>query len=458
MKHAQRTAVVLALSLAVVVSLAGTAYAEGEVRVAPGAAPASAFPPPTTCQCHGERLKEWGGSMHSNAITDPLFRAKVAEGDAATGGKMSPFCLTCHAPVATMAGEIGGTMSPAGGQAVGCMFCHQIVGTAEPLGNVSQLLVPDGTRRAQLEQPQAPHPALYSEFSTKSELCGGCHNVMHPGNGMHLESSYKEWAESPQAKAGVQCQDCHMSKEPGAVGPFEGTAAAGGPVRPNIYRMSFVGAQVGQASDPALPTALLKSAAKVKIEAPEVAEPGKETSVSVTITNVGAGHYLPTGLTEVREMWLEVSLVAADGTVTKLGEHKFGTVLQDDKGNHPVELWDATGVFSDDRIPPQGSVTDGYSFKLPTAESTGKLKAELKYRSAPEELATKAGVDNPTTIMASAVAPVFGSTEAQTKAQAAEESSSGGAVNPAILLGVAAAAALVAIVAVFVVRSRAKKA
>ena len=211
---------------------------------------------------------------------------------------------------------------------------------SEPLGNVSQLVEPDTTRRAQIEQPQAPHPAAYSEFHTTSAICGGCHNVNHPINGMHLESTYREWAESPQAKAGVQCQDCHMSEAPGKIGPFTGSATPNSPEHPNMYAMTFAGAQVAL-GNPELATAMLKSAAKVELDAPKVLAAGEEASVTVKTTNVGAGHYLPTGLTEVREMWLEVSLVDAAGNSTPVGEHRFGTMLQDAKGNHPAELWDA---------------------------------------------------------------------------------------------------------------------
>ncbi len=460
MKHVRTTVLVLVLAAVAFAGMAGTALAQ-DVPVTPGSAPIAAFPPPTNCQCHAQYLKDWTGSMHAKAIADPLFQAKMGEANAATGNKLGEFCLKCHAPIATMAGEVqSGQMSQAGAVGVGCMFCHQVTGTTEPIGNVSQLVMPDTTRRAQLAQPQAPHPAVESPFHATSEICGGCHNVMHPGNGMHLESTYKEWSESPQAKEGIQCQDCHMSDKPGTVGPYAGTAANGGPQRDNLYRMTFVGAQVGQATDPSLPKEMLKSAATVELDAPEILKPGEDTSVTVTVTNVGAGHYLPTGLTEVREMWLEVSLVGADGKATKLGEHKFGTELQDAKGNHPVELWDATGVFSDDRIPPKGSVKDGYAVKLAAADSAGTLVAELKYRSAPEALATKAGVDNPTTVMAAAKQAVYGSEDAkqQTEAaeKAAEQSGTGSNITLVWILAIVAAIA-VGIAAFVVVRSRSGK-
>ncbi len=397
------------------------------VAVAPGTAPATAFPPASNCGCHGTLVDQWSQSLHSQALSDPIFKTKVAQADAASAGKLGAFCEKCHGPVAEMSGQSGKSltdMTPGAAQSIGCMFCHQVVGNSEPLGNVSQLLQPDGTRRAQLENPQAPHPAVFSAMHATSAICGGCHNVNHPINGMHLESTYREWAESPQAKAGTQCQDCHMSEKPGTIGPATGQAAPGAPQHPNIYQMTFTGAQVAL-GNPELATQMLQSAAKVEMEAPKVVKPGEEASATVKITNSGAGHYLPTGLTEVREMWLEVSVIDGAGKVTILGEHKFGTILKDATGKYPAELWDAVAVQSDDRIPPMQSVSHSYKVVLPDGVESGTLKAQLLYRSVPEELAAKAGVKNPTTVMASAEQPVFASSEAEEKAATATSTTTG---------------------------------
>ncbi len=176
--------------------------------------------------------------------------------------------------------------------------------------------------------------------------------------------------------------------------------------------MTFVGANVGQGPAEAS-TALLKSAATVELDVPEIVAPGTVASVTVSVTNKGAGHYLPTGLTEVREMWLSVSAENADGTTTELGERRFVTVMKDAQGNYPVEMWDAVGVQSDDRIPPRESVASSYFFEMPADAEQATAIAALYYRSLPEELASKAGVENPTTEMASKSVVVFASQEAK---------------------------------------------
>lgn len=404
------------LTLCALLALPALAYAEMvPVPVVAGNATSEQFPAAKTCSCHSTFVAQWQLSMHGKALEDPIFKAKVAEGDAATGGKIGPFCRKCHGPAAEMTGQSGAaTMTDGSADAIVCSYCHQITGTTTPVGNVSHLVLPSNTFRAQLEDPQAPHAARYSAFHATSEICGGCHNVNHPVNGMHLESTYTEWQESPQAKKGIQCQDCHMSATPGKVGPSPGKAAGSGPEREALYQMNFNGVQVELGNAEAA-TAMLKSAATLTMEFPEIvsAEP---VDGSVTITNSGAGHYLPTGLTEVREMWLSVVSTDKNGKETEIAKRVFGTVLRDAEGNYPTELWNATDIHSDDRIAPMESAVVTFTASLPAGTDSGEVVARLLYRATGDELAEKSGTKNPTTTMAQATQAIY--TSAAVKAAA----------------------------------------
>ncbi|NTU70513.1 MAG: hypothetical protein HGB10_01620 [Coriobacteriia bacterium] len=370
------------------------------------------FPQGPQCVCHGVLLRDWQESMHSQALTDPIFRAKLAETEAAAGKKLGKFCRRCHAPVAYMTGQDGkDTLTPAAGQGVVCSFCHQVTSLTKPLANVPHLLEPTGVLRAQLKDAQAPHFTQYSALHESSRLCGGCHNVNHPGNGLKLETTYDEWEASPQAAKGIQCQDCHMSEAPPIVGPTTGFAAENAPQRSNIYRMTFAGAQVAL-GNAARATALLKSAAKIELVVPEIVGTAK-ADAKVTITNVGAGHYLPTGLTDERQMWLSVVLVDSDGVETEIGRRQFGTEFKDAKGQHPVGVPEATGIAKDDRIPPMKSVSETYAFTLSKGVESGEVVARLLYKSVPDELARKANVENPTTVMTEAAIRVYATPEAK---------------------------------------------
>ena len=415
--------------------------------------PSDRFESSQGCGCHAGLLGQWRVSMHAKALTDPLYLLKLKEGDEATDGALGPFCNGCHSPIAVMAGELVGIdqskVSAAGLEGLTCDFCHQVTGTDGPLGNTSVAITGDGTKRAQLTDPMAPHAAAYSAFHDTAEYCGNCHNVDHPGNGMHLEATYSEWKAGPYAAEGVKCQDCHMTPGPGVIEPNPGKAAGSGPARPHIYTMTFAGGNVGL-GDAALAEERLKAAATLEVELPEIVETG-QVAMKTTITNVGAGHYLPTGLTEVRQMWLEVVATDADGTELLRERRDFGSVLKDAEGKYPVELWEAVAFHSDDRIPPRESTSNEYAFAMGTGPVT--VEATLSYRSCSEEMAEKAGVEIPTTIMASVKRQVFTSAQQKTEAREAEtgaedDGGGGSGVFWVFVLGALAAAAVAAYVVI----------
>lgn len=413
--------------------------------------PSSKFGPSAGCGCHATLVAQWQQSMHAKALTDPLFVLKLKEAEAATGGALGPYCNGCHAPIAVMAGELTSVdqsrVSKTGAEGITCDFCHQVRGTEGPLGNTSVAVTGDGIKLAQLQDPQAPHAAAYSQFHETAEFCGNCHNVDHPGNGMHLEATYTEWKNGPYAAEGIVCQDCHMTPGPGVTKPNPGKAASMGPEREHIYTMTFAGGNVGL-GDAVLAEERLKAAAELLLDVPEVVE-GGEVAVTTTITNVGAGHYLPTGLTEVRQMWLEVTATDEAGNKLLSERRDFGSVLKDAEGNYPVELWEAADFESDDRIPPKESTSNDYSF--PMAEGAVTVKAALYYRSCSEEMADKAGVEIPTTTMAEVTKTVYPTAEAAAAGTAedadAEDEDAGGRLGTTSwLLMVAAAAAAAAVV------------
>ncbi len=391
--------------------------------------------PVVNCGCHSALLEDWGRSMHAKALVDPVYRLKLDEANKATDGALGPFCEACHAPIAVMGGLSGkdpAAMPPQAAQGVICAFCHQVTGTTEPIGNTSQTFEADRVYKAQYDDANSPyHETAFSGFHMTAEFCGSCHNVDHPSDpNLHLEATYTEWKNGPYAKEGIVCQDCHMTPGPGVVKPYPGTAAAGGPQRDHIYLMTFAGGNVGL-GDAVLAEERLKAAATLDISAPEILAGGEKAQIEVTITNSGAGHYLPTGLTEVRQMWLEVTAKGEGDEEEEIGRRVFGTVLEDAAGNSPVELWDAVAIASDDRIPPKESVSEKYEFEMPEGEEV-ELVATLYYRSCSEEMAEEAGVEIPTTTMATVQQVVYASADA--RAQGSDVDGTGGGGNNVLLV------------------------
>ncbi len=407
--------------------------------------PIQSFQPSSGCGCHSGLAADWQPSMHAKALSDPLYRYKLAEADKATNGALGPFCNSCHGPIAVMSGQLTGVdqskMTSASAEGVTCDFCHRVTGTGVPVANVSQTVANDQVKRAQIKDPQSPHPAAYSEFHKTAEFCGACHDVIHPAvPGLLLEATYTEWKASPYAQQGIVCQDCHMTRGPGPTVPGPRRAAGTGPERLGIHSMTFVGGNVGL-GDRALAEERLKAAAAVTLSVPKGAKSGQSVVVTATVANVGAGHYLPTGLTEVREMWLEVSTQGADGEKNVVGERRFGTILKDAAGKHPVELWEATAIYSDDRIPPLESVVQTTTITVGEAPVT--VAATLYYRSAPEEMATKAGVELPTTEMAAASASLRPADWDGKSGASSQEETASGSTLPVLVVAVIVVGAVI---------------
>lgn len=360
--------------------------------------------------CHADIHTQWSNSMHNNSYKDPLYQKvyELAIKDTNGDRTIEAFCIACHNPIGFISGEIppadGSKLSQIAKDGIQCDFCHTVSGS-HGIGDFSAKNSPGEIKRGPLKDAASPsHKTAYSELHTKAEFCGMCHNVSHPVNGLHLENTYSEWKAGPYSAQGIVCQDCHMTPGPGVTKPNPGQAALGGPNRPHIYTHSIVGGnvamaeQMGSPDHAALARERLRAAASVEILPAKRFSAG-ENKFKVKVTNKGAGHYLPTGLTETREMWLEV--VVKDGygkTVFSSGELDkegnigknaviYNTVVGDSEGKPTHLVWRAEKILRDHRIPPKESVTENYSFKLPVnAKGPFKIEATLNYRSASQAI------------------------------------------------------------------------
>jgi len=412
MKHINRQIIPLAAIAALVISISiALAAALPEVS-------SSSFASAESCMCHNTFRSQWSASMHSKALTDPIFILKRDKADKETNGAVGKFCNGCHTPVAIMSGEDAssiGSLPEQSKEGVGCDFCHHVSGSTTPIGNTSVTVAAGDGRRAQLEDIQAPHSVAYSRFHTTAEFCGNCHNVNHPANGLALEATYTEWKNGPYAKEGIICQDCHMTPGAGRT-TNPGASAVGAPERSHIFNMTFAGGNVGL-GDSKLAEERLKGAATLDIATKnDIVPKGSEITATITVTNSGAGHYLPTGLTDIRRMWLIITATTVDGSVKELLRRDFVTVLADDNGGFPVEVWAATKIKSDDRIAPKESITEKVAFLQEDAQAT-TLQAALFYRSVSPEIAREANVNIPTTVMATQETVIYASDQAKAAAR-----------------------------------------
>jgi hypothetical protein len=179
-----------------------------------------------------------------------------------------------------------------------------------------------------------------------------------------------------------------------------------GPDREQLYTHEFVGANFTVTSlldspqHAEIARERLKSAAELALTLPAAVEPGAIATVSVKVINVGAGHNLPTSLTEVRQMWLELKVTDTtgttlyhSGTVDDKGtidpEAKlFHAKAVDEQGKHTYKPWEINRFEYNSTIPPKGAITTRYTFLVPkTVNGPLSVKATLRYRSYPQSLA-----------------------------------------------------------------------
>jgi len=387
------------------------------------------FEPPEVCgECHTEIYKQWNGSMHSSAWKDPVFQALWKLGNKETGGLTEKLCAGCHTAVGVVSEEIANKdeadeyqVSKTAEFGVQCDVCHSVKKATyleaegyEP-HNATVVLDPGGPKRGPYKNSDSPHhDTEYSELHTSAEFCGNCHHVFHPVNNFPIERTYDEWKHSVYAQNEIVCQDCHMATVEDAVEVANtlkkvkrpGKAAENGPEREHVYAHYFVG---GNFTIPGLlknekhakmAEQRLKSAAKLEVFPPQELKPGKLATVEVKVTNVGAGHNLPTSLTEVRQMWLDVEVTDADGNkLLSSGwldkDHNidpdaviFNANAMDKDDHHTVKPWEIVRFESNNTIPPKGSATEKYSFVVPEKNKGPlKVKATLRYRSYPQAVA-----------------------------------------------------------------------
>ena len=392
------------------------------------------FIEPEVCEsCHSEIFEQWNGSMHSKAFVDPVWRAatKLFFKEAKTAGEILEMkaCVKCHTPLGFRSYAIS---SPADdydklaelpAQGIFCNWCHNI-SEVKHLGDAGYEVDPGGgeddpsTMLGPRKDSDSPfHPTKYSELHTKSEFCGLCHNVSHAENKLPIEETYNEWKNSPyntgDPETTVNCQDCHMRQRPGipATGKTArpdnpGQAADDGPKRDHIWTHYFVGGNaivtklLGSDTHALMAIERLQNAADIEFIKNDSYGKNKLSHIQVKVLNTGAGHYLPTGLTEVRHMWLDVTITDASGkTLLRSGALDEEGTIDTTAVQYYTQLGDAQGkpvlnpaladrVLYDYRIPPKGYVIEKYAFYIPDdAIAPLQVKAVLKYRSASQNLA-----------------------------------------------------------------------
>ncbi len=417
-----RSVVIGIIGFSIVLSLPAMLVSPVDIRT-------TDYTDPEVCAgCHSDIYAQWNGSMHSAAHRDPVYQKLFLKASRETNTTFDDFCTRCHAPLAALTGETPSAdnyqVSETAKKGISCDFCHT-VNASTGIGNGAFTSSPGKVKWGPLNDSNYStfHATAYSDLQTRGEFCGMCHNVRHPFNGLVLENTYTEWKESPYNET-TPCQACHMT--PGVTKFMQnpGRAAAGAPIREHIYTHYFVGGNamlpglLGSPEHERLAEERLRSAARVDIEDIEIIN-NETVNMNVRVSNTGAGHKIPTGLTEARQIWLEVEVRDKEGNPVfssgKMDEGGyvdqnaviFHTVFGDSNGNPTEKVWLAEKILTDNRIPPKGYSMENYNFNIPqNARGPITIHVKLNYMSASQELSDllfeKGRVKPPVVVMASA--------------------------------------------------------
>ena len=263
--------------------------------------------------CHTRQRADWQSARHSQSAINPwvldLFSGTGTPGGAAgyvyknthdVGS--SGFCATCHAPMQDVFTpgmlQLDNVSTASGADGVNCVACHQIANVdqarinnlhaAGTFGKTDYYFANDANAAFQVfgalkDVNTDVMRNIYNPLFSDSKLCASCHQYANPTTGTIGQNTYMEWLASSYAQPGAgfkSCQNCHMPEETSA-----GTIASGGVTRPGSqrHRHTFVGAT---------PTTLVGA---IRLQAQQQVQAG-ELVVNVDVSNIGAGHAFPTGI------------------------------------------------------------------------------------------------------------------------------------------------------------------
>ncbi len=128
---------------------------------------------------------------------------------------------------------------------------------------------------------------------------------------------------------------------------------------------------------------------------------GVLAEIKVRVRNLRAGHNLPTSLTNVRELWLEVTARDAAGAVLLSSGGFEGPGMLDpetrmfnSEGMGPdlhfsVDPWVVTAFTRHDTIPPRGYKDAWFGVAPAKKQGPVTVQAKLRYRQASQQVARK---------------------------------------------------------------------
>ena len=409
------TRLLLVCTLVYTIAAAGLhAGAAGDAAL--GTHPYSSFDTDEDCaECHDHFYQQHKQSMMSQSYThawDEIEYFELALPHSLIEPKVAGIkagCNGCHAPLAFLAGDIP-PKPPAEGtranEGVSCDLCHSIVGFEGevPFNFNFQVEPGDVQQGVRTGTESMYHEIQANPFLMTAEFCGTCHNEKDPW-GLWVKATHLEWKESPQAKGGIVCQDCHMPPASGNSAPD-----GGGLDHPDVRQHLFHGAHDDGKLAGSVEVRIHPSIRKVPT--------GGSVTLQATVVNAKAAHMIPTGSAEERVVWIQVDAEDAKGNRYSLpvdlkgfegeemtiaspdtlayqdigeirGIDGFGGLLRDGdvptgarifrlpyldpQGRMTIAQWNTAAFGTDYRLAPLKARNETYSWTLPEGLKAGPV-------------------------------------------------------------------------------------
>ncbi|MEK6776574.1 MAG: multiheme c-type cytochrome [bacterium] len=314
-------------------------------------------------RCHREIYEEWSGSMHAHAWTDPYFQV-----DFVFDGSLQ-ICLNCHIPLENQQENL----------VLGFRDREKLDPILKPNPNFDPLLqkegvtcsvchVANGVILGPYNNAQAPHPVRKDpRFTDGNGVCLRCHMVL----GQRWDTFYRippcgtfaEIRETGSHKA--DCIGCHMPKD---VKETIGVGDTGHSL--HLWKGGH---------DPET----IRKALRFELREEESIHKNRKR-YSLTLTNTGADHFLPTG---TPDRHLTVTFDLLDSNKKLLTEKTF--VLKRTIMWRPfiIDLWDT-------RLPRDEPRNFDMEFRTDSNPPPAFLKIAVTYHLLDEKRRTRIGYQN----------------------------------------------------------------